>query len=269
MAAIKQEDSDMARTIAGSVDAPRIPSIDDAEVAKFSAMAADWWNPDGKFKPLHRFNPVRLRFIRETAERHFDLKGGDLKPLKGLRLLDIGCGGGLVSEPMARLGASVTSVDASEANIKTAITHAREQGLEIDYRVGTAEGLIENGEPPFDIVLNLEVVEHVAEPEQFLKDCARLVAPGGFMIVATLNKTAKSLATAVIGAEYILRWLPIGTHDWNKFIAPEFVRNALSEAGMKPEPAQGVSFAPLTGQWNLSEDVDVNYMVVAAKPKDQ
>ncbi|HBF91563.1 MAG TPA: 3-demethylubiquinone-9 3-O-methyltransferase, partial [Hyphomonas atlantica] len=158
-------------------DAPATPSIDPDEVAKFSAMAADWWNPRGKFRPLHKFNPVRLRFIRETAEQHFNISPNAKRPLEDLRLLDIGCGGGLVCEPMTRLGASVTGVDASEANIKTALTHAQEQGLQIDYRAGTAEGLIEAGEPKFDIVLNLEVVEHVADPHQFLKDTGGLVKP--------------------------------------------------------------------------------------------
>lgn len=256
----------MTRTIDASAAAPVTPSIDPAEVAKFSAMAADWWNPDGKFKPLHRFNPTRLKFIRETTERHFDLAPGQLRPLEGLRLLDIGCGGGLVSEPMARLGASVTGVDASEANIKTALTHAREQGLAIDYRAGTAEGLLAGGEPAFDIVLNMEVVEHVADPSQFLRDTARLVRPGGLMIVATLNKTAKALATAVIGAEYILRWLPPGTHDWSKFLAPEDVTGPLEDAGMKTETPIGVSFHPLSGAWKLSGDTSVNYMVVARRP---
>ena len=163
------------------------PSIDPAEVAKFSAMAADWWNPNGKFKPLHRFNPVRLKFIRETAETHFSILKGALKPLERLRLLDIGCGGGLVCEPMARLGAAVTGVDASEANIKTAMTHAAEQGLKIDYRAGTAEGLLAASEPQFDIVLNLEVVEHVADRTAFVADCCRLVKPGGSLVMSTLN----------------------------------------------------------------------------------
>lgn len=263
----------MTRTIDAPGAAPVTPSIDPAEVAKFSAMAADWWNPNGKFKPLHRFNPTRLRFIRETAERHFGLSGklsAKLrKPLEGLRLLDIGCGGGLVSEPMARLGASVTGVDASEANIKTALTHASEQGLAIDYRAGTAEGLLSSGEPLFDIVLNMEVVEHVADPARFLADTAGLVRPGGLMIVATLNKTAKSLATAVIGAEYILRWLPPGTHDWSKFLAPGDVIRPLEDAGMNVEPPVGVSFQPLSGEWKLSGDLSVNYMIVARKPETE
>ncbi|MEZ5998005.1 MAG: bifunctional 2-polyprenyl-6-hydroxyphenol methylase/3-demethylubiquinol 3-O-methyltransferase UbiG [Hyphomonas sp.] len=256
----------MVKTIEGSPGAPRTPSIDPDEVAKFSAMAADWWDPKGKFRPLHRFNPTRLKFIRETAERHFGIAAGKVKPLEGLKILDIGCGGGLVSEPMARLGARVTAVDASEANIKTALTHAAEQGLAIDYRAGTAEGLIDAGEGPFDVVLNMEVVEHVADPAQFLKDCASLVRPGGLMIVATLNKTAKALATAVVGAEYVLRWLPPGTHDWSKFLPPEDVSGALADAGMAPQPAVGVSFSPLSGAWRLSEDVSVNYMIVATRP---
>jgi len=257
----------MVKTIEGSLGAPRTPSIDPDEVAKFSSMAADWWDPKGKFRPLHKFNPVRLRFIRETAERHFGIEPGKVKPLEGLRLLDIGCGGGLVCEPMARLGASVTGVDASEANIKTALTHASEQGLQIDYRAGTAEGLIDAGEAPFDMVLNLEVVEHVADPAQFLKDTASLVRPGGLMIVATLNKTAKALATAVIGAEYVLGWLPRGTHDWSKFLPPEDVRTALTEGGLEPDAAIGVSYTPLTGAWKLSEDTSVNYMIVATRPE--
>jgi len=256
----------MPRTIDAPDAPPAVPSIDPAEVAKFSAMAADWWNPRGKFRPLHRFNPVRLKFIRETAERQFGLAPGLRAPLDGLRLLDIGCGGGLVSEPMTRLGASVTGVDASEANIKTAITHATEQGLAIDYRAGTAEGLLAAGEAPFDIVLNLEVVEHVADPAQFLADTARLVKPGGLIIVATLNKTAKALATAVIGAEYVLRWLPRGTHDWSKFLDPEDVRAPLKGAGMEIEDTVGVVFQPISGQWKIAGDTSVNYMVVARRP---
>lgn len=256
----------MTKTIEGSRGAPGTPSIDPDEVAKFSAMAADWWNPRGKFRPLHKFNPVRLRFIRQTVEAHFGIKPGLKLPLDGLRLLDIGCGGGLVCEPMTRLGAKVTGVDASEANIKTAMTHANEQGLTIDYRAGTAEGLIDAGEAPYDIVLNLEVVEHVADPQQFLKDTASLVKPGGLMIVATLNKTAKALATAVIGAEYILRWLPRGTHDWSKFIPPADVHEALTEAGLLAHPATGVSYLPISDGWKISTDTSVNYMVVATRP---
>lgn len=245
---------------------PATPSIDPDEVAKFSAIAAQWWDPHGKFRPLHRFNPVRLGFIRETLEAHFALSPGQVKPFSGLRLLDIGCGGGLVSEPMARLGAQVTGIDASEANIKTALTHSAEQGLRIDYRAGTAEGLLASGEEKFDVVLNLEVVEHVAEPTQFLKDTASLVKPGGIMIVATLNRTARALVTAVIGAEYILRWLPRGTHDWSKFLTPGEVSLPLRMAGLETDPPVGVAFSPLSGQWKLSADTGVNYMLAARRP---
>ena len=246
---------------------PQTPSIDPDEVAKFSAMAAEWWDPKGKFRPLHKFNPVRLGFIRDTLVEHFGLDGTQRKPLKGLRILDIGCGGGLVSEPMARLGASVTGVDASEANIKTALTHAREAGLDIDYRCGTAEGLIEGGEEPFDAVLNLEVVEHVADPGQFLRDTASLVRPGGMTITATLNRTPQAFALAIVGAEYVMRWLPPGTHEFAKFLRPEEVSGPLEAAGLVADAPQGVSFNPLSDQWKLSSDTKVNYMIVARRPE--
>ncbi|RIJ23660.1 bifunctional 2-polyprenyl-6-hydroxyphenol methylase/3-demethylubiquinol 3-O-methyltransferase UbiG [Henriciella barbarensis] len=249
-----------------TVAEPRQPSIDANEVAKFSAMAAEWWDPKGKFKPLHKFNPVRLGFIRDTACSHFGLDGTARKPLKGLRVLDIGCGGGLVSEPMARLGASVTGVDASEANIKTALTHAREGGLDIDYRAGTAEGLLEAGVEPFDIVLNLEVVEHVADPAQFMKDTAALLRPGGLMIAATLNRTPKAFALAIVGAEYVLRWLPPGTHEFSKFLTPAEVAAPLQMAGLETDRPQGVSYNPVSDSWRLSNDTKVNYMLVARRP---
>lgn len=247
--------------------APSRPSIDPSEVAKFTAMAAEWWDPKGKFKPLHKFNPVRLGFIRDTIESHFDLESGGRRPFEGLRVLDIGCGGGLVSEPMRRLGADMVSVDASEANIKTAMTHAEQGGLDIDFRAGTVEALIETGEAPFDVVLNLEVVEHVADPSQFLKDCASLVKPGGLMIVATLNRTAKAFALAIVGAEYVLGWLPRGTHEFEKFLRPDEVQQPMTQAGLKVEPPQGVSFNPLLDQWRLSTDTNVNYLMVAARPE--
>jgi 2-polyprenyl-6-hydroxyphenyl methylase / 3-demethylubiquinone-9 3-methyltransferase len=239
------------------------PSIDPAEVAKFSAMAAEWWDPTGKFAPLHKFNPVRLGFIRETACAHFRRQG--LRPFEGLALLDIGCGGGLLSEPMARLGFAVTGADASEKNVKAAGTHAAAVGLRIDYRVTTAESLAAVG-LKFDVVLNMEVVEHVADLPGYLKACARLVKPGGLMFVATLNKTLKSLALAKIGAEYILRWLPPGTHDWNRFVEPARLQKMLTDAGLKILKTQGVSFDPLGWAWKLSGDTDVNYMVVASAP---
>lgn len=238
------------------------PSIDPAEVAKFSAMAAEWWDPTGKFAPLHKFNPIRLGFIRDTAAAHFGRQG--LKPFQGLGLLDIGCGGGLLCEPMARLGFAVLGADASEKNVKTAAAHAASSGIEIDYRVATAESLAADGRA-FDIVLNMEVIEHVADLPGYLGACARLVKPGGLMFVATLNKTLKSLALAKIGAEYLLRWLPPGTHDWSRFVEPRRLHAMLKEAGLKVLKTQGVAFDPLAWNWRLSRDTDVNYMVVAGR----
>lgn len=257
----------MAAMSSNDQTGPSRPSIDPSEVAKFTAMAAEWWDPKGKFRPLHKFNPVRLGFIRDTIEAHFELESGSRRPFEGLRVLDIGCGGGLVSEPMRRLGADMVSVDASEANIKTAITHAEQGGLDIDFRAGTVEALIETGEAPFDVVLNLEVVEHVADPSQFLRDCASLVKPGGLMIVATLNRTAKAFALAIVGAEYVLGWLPRGTHEFDKFLRPDEIRQPMIQAGLMVEPPQGVSFNPLLDQWRLSADTNVNYLMVAARPE--
>jgi 2-polyprenyl-6-hydroxyphenyl methylase/3-demethylubiquinone-9 3-methyltransferase len=196
-------------------------SIDPAEVARFSAMAAEWWDPTGKFAPLHRFNPVRLGFIREQCLARFGRDGSQRAPFEGLKLLDIGCGGGLLSEPMRRLGFDVTGVDASDRNIGTASAHAAEVGLDITYRAATAEQLEAENAGPFDVVLNMEVIEHVADPAEYLRTTARLLAPGGLMILATLNRTLKALALAKVGAEYVLRWVPAGTHDWNKFLKPE------------------------------------------------
>ena len=239
-------------------------SIDPAEVAKFSAIAAEWWDPSGKFAPLHKFNPVRLSFIKAEAVAHFSRDPRALRPFEGLSLLDIGCGGGLLSEPMARLGFAVTGADASERNIGTAKAHAAQTGLEIDYRASTAEALEAEG-LSFDVVLNMEVVEHVADVTAYLDACARLVKPGGITIVATMNKTLKSLALAKIGAEYVLGWLPRGTHDWNRFIPPADLRASLEEAGLSVLKTQGVSFNPLAWDWHLSSDVDVNYMIVAKR----
>jgi 2-polyprenyl-6-hydroxyphenyl methylase/3-demethylubiquinone-9 3-methyltransferase len=239
------------------------PSIDPEEVEKFSRIAAEWWDPDSKFKPLHKFNPVRLAFIRDAICAHFGLTGDT--PLTGQRILDIGCGGGLASEPMARLGASVTGVDAAEANIKTASVHAHEQGLDIDYRHGVAEQLLEAGEPPFDVVLNLEVMEHVANPHTFLVDCAQLVKPGGLMICATINRTSKAFALAIVGAEWVMGWLPRGTHRFHKLVRPAEIRQALKEGGLQPDEPVGVSYNPLNDQWSMSDDTDVNYMLVAKK----
>ena len=239
-------------------------SIDPAEVAKFSAIAAEWWDPAGKFAPLHKFNPVRLGFIRAEAAAHFGRDRRSLKPFEGLSLLDIGCGGGLLSEPMARLGFAVTGADASDRNIGTARAHARQSGLDIDYRATSAEALAAQG-LGFDVVLNMEVVEHVADIPAYLAACTALVKPGGLTFVATLNKTLKSLALAKIGAEYVLNWLPRGTHDWNRFLPPDELKKALEESGLTILKTQGVSFNPLSWDWHLSTDVDVNYMVVARR----
>jgi 2-polyprenyl-6-hydroxyphenyl methylase/3-demethylubiquinone-9 3-methyltransferase len=239
-------------------------SIDPGEVAKFSALAAEWWDPSGKFAPLHKFNPVRLEFIRQQAAARFGRDGKSLRPFEGLTLLDIGCGGGLLSEPMARLGFAVTGADASERNIGTARAHAAESGLAVTYRAASAEMLAAEG-LSFDMVLNMEVVEHVADVGAYLAAASRLVKPGGITIVATLNRTLKSLALAKIGAEYVLGWLPRGTHDWNRFIAPDALGAILEESGLTLLKTQGISFDPLNWDWKLSSDVDVNYMIVAGR----
>jgi 2-polyprenyl-6-hydroxyphenyl methylase / 3-demethylubiquinone-9 3-methyltransferase len=245
-------------------------SIDPAEVERFSRIAAEWWDPKGKFAPLHRFNPTRLSFIRDQALHRFARDAQARRPFEGLRLLDIGCGGGLLSEPMTRLGFAVTGVDASERNIGTASAHAAEQGLAIDYRCSTAEALLAAGES-FEVILNMEVIEHVADPAQFLRDCGRMLGPGGLMIVATLNRTLKAFALAKVGAEYVLRWLPAGTHDWSKFLKPEELRGFLAPELLDGEPLAvdgpyGVVFDPLTGRWSQSHDTDVNYMMTVTRP---
>ena len=240
-------------------------SVDPAEVAKFSAIAAEWWDPAGKFAPLHKFNPVRLGFIRNEGCAHFGRDSRSLRPFEGLSLLDIGCGGGLLAEPMARLGFDVTGADASERNIGTAKTHAAQSGLKIDYRATTAEALAAE-ERSFDVVLNMEVVEHVADVTAYLGACTQLMKPGGMTFVATMNKTLKSLALAKIGAEYVLGWLPRGTHDWNRFIPPTELKTSLEQSGLTILKTQGVSFDLLGWDWKLSTDVDVNYMVVAKRP---
>ncbi|MEQ9518890.1 MAG: bifunctional 2-polyprenyl-6-hydroxyphenol methylase/3-demethylubiquinol 3-O-methyltransferase UbiG [Parvibaculum sp.] len=243
-------------------------SVDPDEIARFSAIAAEWWDPGGKFAPLHRFNPVRLAYIRDQLIDHFDLDGRQATPLKGLKLLDIGCGGGLLSEPMARLGATVTAADAGEANIKAASVHGSEQGLTIDYRVTSAEDLVASG-AKFDVILNMEVIEHVADVPGFLAACATMLNPGGLMFVATLNRTAKAFALAIVGAEYVLGWLPRGTHNWQKFMTPpEFFRH-LEGCGLKVTKQDGVTYNPFSGRWSVSRDMDVNYMMVATKEISQ
>jgi len=240
-------------------------SIDPAEVERFSRIAAEWWDPKGKFAPLHRFNPVRLAFIREHALARFGRDPAARAPFTGLRLLDIGCGGGLLSEPMTRLGFQVVGVDASERNIGTAAAHAAEQGLAVDYRCATAEALLAAGEPAFDVILNMEVIEHVADPGGFVRACAQLLAPGGLMVVATLNRTLKAFALAKLGAEYVLRWLPPETHDWRRFLKPDEIRGFLADEPVTVEGPFGVVFDPLSGRWKQSRDADVNYMLTVLR----
>jgi 2-polyprenyl-6-hydroxyphenyl methylase/3-demethylubiquinone-9 3-methyltransferase len=241
------------------------PSVDPEDVARFSRIAAEWWDPNGKFAPLHRFNPTRLAFIREQALARFGRDPAARAPFADFKLLDIGCGGGLLSEPMRRLGFAVIGVDASERNIGVAGAHAEQVGLDIDYRCTTAEALAEQGET-FDMILNMEVVEHVVDPGAYLRTCVHLLAPGGLMVVASLNRTLKSLALAKVGAEYVLRWLPAGTHDWRKFLHPEEIRGFLGREAVEVEGPFGVSFNPLSGQWSRSSDASVNYMMTVAKP---
>lgn len=241
-------------------------TIDDVEVERFTRMAEEWWDPTGKFKPLHKFNPVRLTYIREKLLGHFELDGTKRKPLEGLNILDIGCGGGLLCEPMARLGANVTGADAGEQNIKIADLHAQQSGLDINYLATTSEDLAAKG-LQYDVVLNMEVVEHVADVPLYLKSCADLVKPGGLMFIATINRTAKAFALAIVGAEYVLGWLPKGTHSFNKFLTPEEITSILGRNGVDVFDRTGVSFAPLADEWRKSKDLSVNYMLLAQKPK--
>jgi len=241
------------------------PTVDEAELARFAALADEWWDPRGKMAPLHKFNPLRLGFIRDAACRRFARDAKRLDCLSGLRMLDIGCGGGLLSEPLARLGAAMVGADPADANIAAARVHAAESGVAVDYRATTAEALAEAGER-FDVVLAMEVVEHVADVDLFVKLTAGMVKPGGLMIAATLNRTIKSFALAIVGAEYVLRWLPRGTHQWDKFVTPEELERALVRGGLKVIDEAGVVYNPLADRWRLADDMDVNYMLVAERP---
>ena len=241
------------------------PSTDGEEIARFEAMADTWWNPTGPFKPLHKLNPTRLQFLRDVIAAHAGRDTTSLKPLSGLRLLDIGCGGGLISEPMARLGAVVNGIDPSELNVGTATVHAEQTGVPVTYRATTVEALAEAGET-FDVVLNLEVVEHVADVDGFLRAAATVLGPGGVMICSTISRTLKSLVLAKIGAEYVLRWLPAGTHDWRKFLKPSELAGHLRNAGLSVTATQGLGYLPLKDHWTLTNDTTVNYFMVAVKP---
>src|SRR5882757_10491367 len=239
-------------------------TVDDTEVARFSALADEWWDFGGKMGVLHKFNPVRLGYIKEQACAQFGRDPKRLDSLSGLRLLDIGCGGGVLSEPLARLGALVTGADPAVPNIEAAKVHAAQGGLAIDYRATTAEALADAGER-FDVVLAMEVVEHVADLNLFVTRCAEMVKPGGLMVVATLNRTIKSFALAIVGAEYVLRWLPRGTHQWDKFVTPNELEIALEKSGVVMTQETGVIYNLLADRWQLSTDMDVNYMVAAEK----
>ncbi|MWD27178.1 bifunctional 2-polyprenyl-6-hydroxyphenol methylase/3-demethylubiquinol 3-O-methyltransferase UbiG [Aquicoccus sp. SCR17] len=242
-----------------------INTTDPAEIAKFEAMAAEWWDPQGKFKPLHMLNPCRLDYICSQIAAEFDRDLAGERPFAGLRILDIGCGGGLLCEPMARLGAEVVGVDAAAGNIPVAATHAQQSGLEIDYRHGTAEALVDEGER-FDVVLNMEVVEHVADPLAYLTACHDLLKPGGLMVCSTINRNPKSFAMAIVGAEWVMRWLPKGTHDWAKFITPDELFDLIARAGLEPVDRKGFVFNPVTWQWRLSaRDLSVNYVTASTR----
>jgi 2-polyprenyl-6-hydroxyphenyl methylase/3-demethylubiquinone-9 3-methyltransferase len=240
-------------------------TLDDAEVARFAAMAREWWDPHGKFRPLHAIGPARMSFVRDRLSGHFGRDGRGLKPFTGLHALDIGCGGGLVAEPLARLGARVTGIDPAEANILAARAHAEPQGLDIEYVTGRIEDLAAK-ERRFDAVVCLEVVEHVPDVAAFLETCASLVAPGGVMVLSTINRTMKSFALAIVGAEYVLRWLPVGTHQWDRFVTPEELSRHLATAGLQMARVEGLVYNPLADRWSLSADSDVNYMTSAARP---
>jgi 2-polyprenyl-6-hydroxyphenyl methylase / 3-demethylubiquinone-9 3-methyltransferase len=241
-------------------------TVDPSEVAKFEAMSAEWWDPTGKFKPLHMMNPVRLDYITAKIAGAFGRDLRSEKPFEGLRLLDIGCGGGLLSEPMARLGATVVGADAAERNIPVAQIHAEQSGLAIDYRFTTAEALAEAGEQ-FDVVLNMEVVEHVASPIDYLTACRQLLKPGGLMLASTINRNPKSYMMAIFGAERVMRWLPVGTHEWHKFITPDELVELITSAGLKVVDTSGFVFNPVSWGWSISgTDLSVNYVTASVKP---
>jgi|TARA_B100001057_G_scaffold151884_1_gene151916 2-polyprenyl-6-hydroxyphenyl methylase/3-demethylubiquinone-9 3-methyltransferase len=238
-------------------------TINKEEIQKFSSLAEEWWDVKGKFKPLHMFNPIRIEYITQMIKKHFEISDKNMNPFNELKILDIGCGGGLISEPMARLGANVTGIDASEKNIKIAKIHSKENNLKINYINSSPERLKEKEE--FDIILNLEIIEHVENVELYIDSCNKLLKKGGLMFTATLNRTVVSYIKAIVGAEYILRWLPIGTHDWNKFIRPEELEKKLSVANFKTIEVKGLEFNPFKKKWKKSDNLSVNYIICSSK----
>ncbi len=238
-------------------------TINKEEIQKFSSLAEEWWDVKGKFKPLHMFNPIRIEYITQMIRKYFKISDQKINPFNELKILDIGCGGGLISEPMARLGAKVTGIDASEKNIKIAKIHSQESNLKINYLNSSPERLDEREE--FDIILNLEVIEHVEDVELYIKSCNKLLKKNGLMFTATLNRTITSYIKAIVGAEYILRWLPIGTHDWNKFLRPEELEKKLSIENFKTIEVKGLVFNPLNSKWKKSDNLSVNYIICSSK----
>tara|TARA_Y100001970_G_C14193543_1_gene836776 strand:+ start:92 stop:820 length:729 start_codon:yes stop_codon:yes gene_type:complete len=238
-------------------------TVNKEEIQKFSKLADQWWDANGKFKPLHMFNPIRIEYILDISTSYFKIDKNKKLPLEGLKILDIGCGGGLISEPMTRLGAEVTGIDASEKNINIAKTHAKKNKLKIDYINSSPEKF--NKEKKFDIILNLEVVEHVEDVNLYLSSCFNLLKENGIMFTATINRTLTSYIKAIVGAEYVLRWLPIGTHDWNKFLKPEELEKYLNDLGLKTLNVKGLSFNPLLKKWRQSKNLSVNYIITCSK----
>jgi len=238
-------------------------TINKEEIQKFSKLSEEWWDVNGKFKPLHMFNPIRIEYITENIKKHFKIKKNKTNSLEGLKIIDIGCGGGLISEPMTRLGAKVTGIDASEKNINIAKMHSKESGLRINY-LNTSPEKLEDFET-YDVILNLEIVEHVDNVDLYIKSCQKLLKKKGLMFTATLNRSLTSYVKAIIGAEYILRWLPIGTHDWNKFLKPEELENYLTKEKLITQDISGLQFNPFTKRWKKSSDLSVNYIICSLK----
>ena len=232
-------------------------SINKKEIEKFSKIASEWWNPEGKFKPLHKFNPIRIKYLKENIINNFKLKNRN-KPLSGINILDIGCGGGLLSEPMTRMGANVTGIDASDKNIKIAKFHSKKNKLKINYLCSSPEKL--KVKKKFDVILNMEIIEHVEDVDFFLKSCSKLLKKNGLMFVATINKTLKSYVFAIVGAEYVLRWLPIGTHEWEKFVKPEDLKKILKKYNLSLNKLNGMKYNIVKDEWNISKDLSVNYI---------